>query len=149
MSNRLVDPDCPFCPANGKVDIIADHPDAYLVQAKGTGGLLPGAYFAIPKAHLPDEPHWMTGVIPQLIYRSGLGITIDNKMINLTERGGRRVMGHFHAWLIDRHDDLGIGGYSLIQEVLRLRARVVELEAEIAALSAPRKVRIAVASYER
>jgi len=102
--NHPVSKDCPFCPANGKVDIIADTKDAYLVEAKNAP--LAGCYLIVPKKHVTEMRHmpsrWQIAVQILLTkvpwYASG---TPFNLSLNYGRPAGQ-TLEHLHCWVIPR-----------------------------------------------
>jgi hypothetical protein len=122
-----VDPNCPLCPDNGKVNILASTQDAYIVQAVRDGEPLDGAYLLVPNKHTPVMPMWLIGQLYQLADR--LDLEFDNISINLSKNGGK-TLEHFHAWLLIRDDDTRLGMHGLIERNEELSRANASLRAE-------------------
>jgi len=99
--------ECPFCPENGKVEVVAEVEAAYLCEVKN--GPLPECYFIIPKQHmesielLPDDwQRQMNRLLRQIPWWfAGADFNIS---INVGRKAGQRVK-HLHFWVIPREDE--------------------------------------------
>lgn len=110
--------ECPLCPQNNllKEPIIAQTPDAYLIQAHSN----PGNYLIIPTAHIESlemlTPNWWESVstlLPQIPHGQSY-----NMSINIGSDAGQTVR-HIHFWVIPReagHPSSGKGFARLISE---------------------------------
>lgn len=140
-TDRVVDgtviepePDCVFCPGNGKVDIVCDLGSMYLVRAKDLATMqdLTDRWLIIPSAHVTDMSELPKGwgeTLVQLVLETGLTTGL-NLNLNLGPRAGQ-TEPHLHWWVLDRStDELGKGMGWMISEVLRLYRVNRELAAE-------------------
>lgn len=140
-TDRVVDgtiiepePDCVFCPGNGKVDIICDLGSMYLVRAKDLATMqdLTDRWLIIPAAHVTDMADLPKGwgeTLVQLVLETGLTTGL-NLNLNLGPRAGQ-TEPHLHWWVLDRStDELGKGMGWMIPEILRLYRVNRELAAE-------------------
>lgn len=96
-------PDCPLCPENGKVEIIHQTEDWFLVFPLYEGGVVNDAMLAIPRDHhveLDDLPPWWGAMITELRHEAGKFIRVDQFSVNLTRPS--RTLDHFHAWFIQQ-----------------------------------------------
>ncbi len=99
--------DCPFCPENGKVDIISEYEDVYLVEAKGSP--VHGCFLIIPREHvvsimqLPERWQPAVGHLLQDVpwFSSDAAFNLS---FNCGFAAGQRVE-HLHAWVIPRDGD--------------------------------------------
>lgn len=105
-------PNCPFCPSNGKVQILRQNSLAYLVATLDENGVvIPHHYLVIPKSHVESVMHladeWHAYMI-QLVrhipeYQHGVPFNIS---YNEGKAAGQRV-AHAHAWIIFRQGEEG------------------------------------------
>ncbi len=118
------DPNCPLCPTNGKVIIIAEAEVAYLVEAKVSP--IEGCFLIVPKDHitelvvLPDL--WQVSFGELLLqlpcYSPSLPLNIS---LNLGRAAGQ-TLPHLHYWVITRSEEemrasYGKGMATLIKEL--------------------------------
>lgn len=110
--------DCPFCIENGKVTVLKQNDDAYLVAAHdGHGVIMPGRYLIIPKAHighfweLPgDWMHTLNSLLVQIPeYRSRIDFNLS---LNCGQEAGQRVW-HMHFWVLFRQAEEGLPSHQL------------------------------------
>lgn len=114
--------ECPFCIKNGKVNILSETEDAYVVVALKH----PGCYLVVPKQHIEsilDLPvNWQSSVadllrsLPEIQAGEHFNLSYNQGYI-----AGQRV-SHVHAWVIIRssneaEESRGIGLASLISNV--------------------------------
>ena len=63
-----MDPDCVFCPGNGRVEIIEEHGGLYLVRAKDLATMMDrkDRWLVIPADHItdPDELRTAVALVP-------------------------------------------------------------------------------------
>ncbi|MCB9802947.1 HIT domain-containing protein [Candidatus Nomurabacteria bacterium] len=120
---------CPFCIKNGKVTILNETEDAYLVVAINSDGIpMQGRYLIIPKQHIEsilDLPvNWQNSVaellrlIPEVQEGAHFNLSYNQGSV-----AGQRVP-HVHGWVIIRHIDeaegsRGIGLASLINKAAK------------------------------
>ena len=130
-TDRVVDgaviepePDCVFCPGNGKVDIICDLGSMYLVRAKNIETMedLTDRWLVIPSAHVTDMADLPKGwgeTLVQLVLETGLTTGL-NLNLNVGPTAGA-TEPHLHWWVLDRStDELGKGMGWMINEITRL-----------------------------
>lgn len=105
-------PDCPFCPANGKVQMLKSNRFAYLIQAlDANDGPIPNHYFIIPWAHVESMfnllPQWWGSMIslakqlPGSPENFNLVLNEGEAKIPGQRKSGKRV-AHLHFWVITR-----------------------------------------------
>ena len=128
------EPGCPFCPANGKVDIICDVGGMYLVRAKDeTMNDLPDRWLIIPTEHVEvpeDLPIGWGEMLVELTRSAGLD-TDFNWHMNIGPAAGQ-TRPHLHWWALDRStDDLGKGMNWMIDELRRLYPIIKRLRGAI------------------
>ena len=113
-------PNCPFCPANGKVAIRFENDGAYLVNAMQNNQVIPGAFLIIPKKHTTSENQLPTN---WWLYLTSLREEIREELgehynisLNVGSVAGQRI-SHLHWWVIRRDDapqdksfELGLNG---------------------------------------
>jgi diadenosine tetraphosphate (Ap4A) HIT family hydrolase len=134
------EPNCVFCPGNGKVEIVRDLGSMYVVRAKDPATMedLGDRWLIIPAEHAEslDDLSIDWGVIlTELVYATGLTSGF-NLSLNVGPEAGQ-TMSHLHWWLIDRStDELGKGMSWMIDEIARLYLVNRELSGENARLKA-------------
>lgn len=108
--------DCPLCPLNGLVDIIAECDDAYLVEALGSP--IPDCFLIIPRDHIEeitDLPATWQGAVSSML-QDVPWFTRDaalNLSFNVKFNAGQRLR-HLHLWAIPRdHEDVCSPAYAL------------------------------------
>lgn len=101
--------ECPFCPENGKMNIIAYSASglSYItkVLVRTDRGMVPakGAYFVIPTAHCADYSELGFDFLKEVTeLKRGQKLSFDNEGFNMTVKGGRKVE-HLHYWLMKVH----------------------------------------------
>lgn len=123
--------ECPFCPDNGKVNIIAYSASGLTYIAKvlvrTDRGMVPakGAYFVIPVEHHEDYSTLEYDFLKEVAeLKSSQKLSFDNEGFNLTTKGGRQIE-HMHYWLMKAHPhDQPLGLHTLRErhrELLRER----------------------------
>jgi histidine triad (HIT) family protein len=102
---------CPFCFENGKIEVIAEAPDGYLVAALDSAGSpMPGCYLLIPKIHTEsviDLPICWQGsvyILLRAIPEVAEGRTDWNLNYNSGKWAGQRVP-HTHGWVVFRSEE--------------------------------------------
>jgi diadenosine tetraphosphate (Ap4A) HIT family hydrolase len=101
-------PNCPFCPENGKVNILAQNEAAYLVAAlhPKTGEVMPGRYLIIPHQHITsmfdlpsDWQRWKNDLVMR-VPEAKHGVQF-NTSDNHGRQAGQRL-DHYHDWVVMR-----------------------------------------------
>ena len=109
-----VDPKCPLCPENGKVNIIDETKDGYLVEARDQP--VSGCFLIIPKEHITHvsmlPPMWQVDVTDLLDsipwYSRGADFNIS---LNQGKKAGQ-TLSHIHFWVFPRDDEEGSTSYA-------------------------------------
>jgi diadenosine tetraphosphate (Ap4A) HIT family hydrolase len=119
LGRPAIEPDvtCPFCPKNGKVRIMAENAEAYLIAVLEKGEVLAGCYFIIPKRHvrfIPDLPdNWHVYFTDLLLQIPGMHRDVHyNISLNCGKRAGQMVQ-HLHWWIVQREGEEGMPSYEL------------------------------------
>lgn len=123
--------ECPFCPDNGKVNVIAYSASGLTYIAKvlvrTDRGMVAakGAYFVIPAEHHADYSTLDFDFLKEVAeLKDSVGLSFDNEGFNLTTKGGRQIE-HLHYWLMKTHPhDQPLGLHTLRErhrELLRER----------------------------
>jgi len=107
------DPDCPLCPSNGGVDIVAKTGIAYLVEAKTSP--VEGCFLIVPTEHIthPMElsPRWQMDFGALLVSVPWYEATSSyNISLNMGVAAGQTVP-HLHFWVIPRAEVEGASTY--------------------------------------
>jgi hypothetical protein len=122
--------ECPFCPENGKMDIIARSASGQTYVAKvrirTDSGMAAasGAYFVLPVEHHTEYSTLDFDFLKEVSeLKSILGLSFDNEGFNLTVKGGRQIE-HLHYWMMKVHPhDPPLGLHTL-----RARYREIVIE---------------------
>lgn len=123
--------ECPFCPENDKVEIIARSASrltyACKVLIRTDRGMVAakGAYFVIPVEHHLDYSTLEFDFLREVAeLKQTMKLSFDNEGFNMTAKGGR-VIEHMHYWLMKAQThDQPLGLYTLRErhyELLRER----------------------------
>ncbi len=126
---------CPFCPGNGKVRVVVESGDAYLIQVVKGDEMAIGRYFIIPKQHMEsllDRPKAWTEWENELLNAALVIAASDEELVRLMAGrplseainlnwnqgiwAGQRVR-HIHLWVVFRYDNLKLGIDGLIKMV--------------------------------
>lgn len=117
--------ECPFCPENGKVDIIARSASgltyAVKVLVRRDRGLRPakGAYFVIPVEHHEDYSTLQFDFLREVAeLKKTMSLSFDNEGFNMTKQGGREIE-HLHYWLMQVHSGDPAYGLFKLREMHR------------------------------
>lgn len=123
----IAEPDCPFCPDNGKVKIIAEDGDVYLVES-----LTPGRYLIVPMEHatsVDELPYDFMGSVSNLL--GHVPWPTPGVAYNLSANFGKaagQTKDHLHMWVVPRDEDpsmpsYGKGTAALVDEVNKAAAQ--------------------------
>jgi histidine triad (HIT) family protein len=142
----VTEPNCPFCPANGTIEIVRDIGGLYLARVKDMATMQdrPDRWLIIPADHcesLEDLPLGWGEMLVELVHEANLSSGL-NLSLNIGSRAGQTVP-HLHWWVLDRStDDLGKGMDWMITELARLyrinRDQQGEIDRLTKALNAPK-----------
>lgn len=117
-------PECPLCPENGKVNIIAETAIAYLVEAKNSP--VENSYLIVPKDHITDITlmlgRWQSSFrlllvkVPWYTPETPYNVSLNSG------RAAGQTLTHLHYWVIPRTEDeasasYGKGTATLIKEL--------------------------------
>lgn len=116
-------PNCPLCPDNGKVDIIEETKNGYLVEARDQP--VPGCFLIIPREHITHisklPPMWQVDLTDLLDSVPWYTREADfNISLNQGKKAGQ-TLGHIHFWVFPRGDEqegsvsYGKGAATLLQ----------------------------------
>lgn len=99
--------DCPLCPSNGKVNIVAVTGAAYLVEAKASP--IEGCHLIVPTEHITDVARlpstWQACVHGLLVMLPwDVRSTPFNLSMNLGPAAGQ-TLPHLHLWVIPRVEE--------------------------------------------
>lgn len=122
LSNPTVKEGCPFCPANGKVQIIATSSCGRYYLIKVVSATPNEHYFVIPVSHMEHfmelDDDWY-GAFKELVvhipwYDASMPLNI---VLNQYRMAGQRV-AHLHWWIVFRADGSGgeLGTAALVVE---------------------------------
>lgn len=99
---------CPLCPGNGQVSIVAEAHEAYLVKALNAD--IEDCYLIVPKAHITDPMmlpgRWWIDVrslFEYIPWRSSSAAY--NHSSNYGEAAGQ-TLEHYHLWFIPRRETI-------------------------------------------
>lgn len=124
------EPNCAFCPGNGKVEIVCDLGSMYLIRAKDMATMKDrmDRWLIIPAEHvtsIEDLPQHWGETVNELLFETGL--TTDFNLSMNIGPGAGQTEPHLHLWVLDRRtDSLGKGMDWLITQVIRLQKICLE-----------------------
>lgn len=127
-------PGCPFCPANGKVDILAEANGMYVVRAKNESLVdLPDRFLIVPVEHVEVPEHLPLGWGETLIELTRTVDLLDNFNWSMNiGAGAGQTREHLHWWGLDRTtDSIGKGMSWMIQHITQVEEENSRLQHEL------------------
>jgi diadenosine tetraphosphate (Ap4A) HIT family hydrolase len=137
VTDSLYSPDCSLCPDNGKVDIIAECDDAYVVQALIDGRKAAHCYLIIPRQHITsilDLPATWQPSMKDMLIKLYCHVNVafpHNLSWNIGRAAGQR-QEHIHMWVVFRGRDsvdqteLGLAGLIHAHHKLEIQCQQLE-----------------------
>lgn len=130
-------PKCPLCPANGKVNILAETNGLYVVRSKDESFEdLNDRLLIVPVEHAVTPEELPVGWGETLVELSRTMDMLDdfNWSMNIGSKAGQ-TLDHLHWWCLDRRtDDIGKGMSWMIQRIPELEAANCRLQQSVSDL---------------